>query len=65
MGHQSLEPPLGDPLKVAAAIDTALTAEVTPLRLQLGGDAINAIADHARKLLADLEIWKAVALIRA
>ncbi|MBV8869045.1 MAG: SDR family NAD(P)-dependent oxidoreductase, partial [Acetobacteraceae bacterium] len=44
----------GDPLKAAAAIDDALRAEKTPLRLQLGGDAIAAVRAHAEALLADL-----------
>ena len=50
----------GDPLKAAAAIDTALNAERTPLRLQLGEDAIAAIRQHAQALLAELEAWKTV-----
>jgi NAD(P)-dependent dehydrogenase (short-subunit alcohol dehydrogenase family) len=50
----------GDPRKAAAAIIRALEAENTPLRLQLGVDAINAVRDHARGLLADLEAWAAV-----
>jgi NADP-dependent 3-hydroxy acid dehydrogenase YdfG len=50
----------GDPLKAAAAIDGALAAKNTPLRLQLGGDAIDAIRDHSRTLLADMEAWEAV-----
>jgi NAD(P)-dependent dehydrogenase (short-subunit alcohol dehydrogenase family) len=51
---------LGDPIKAAAAIDRALGAEQTPLRLQLGEDAIGAIRDHANKLLQDLEQWAPV-----
>jgi NAD(P)-dependent dehydrogenase (short-subunit alcohol dehydrogenase family) len=50
----------GDPLKAAAAIDKALAADNTPFRLQLGGDAIDAIRDHAKALLADLAAWEAV-----
>jgi NAD(P)-dependent dehydrogenase (short-subunit alcohol dehydrogenase family) len=52
----------GDPTKAAIAIDKALAADNTPLRLQLGADAIDAIRDHAEKLLADLEAWKTVGL---
>lgn len=52
----------GDPMKAAVAIDKALASDNTPLRLQLGADAIDAIRDHAQKLLADLETWKAVGL---
>jgi NAD(P)-dependent dehydrogenase (short-subunit alcohol dehydrogenase family) len=51
----------GDPLKAAAAIDAALNAERTPLRLQLGEDAVAAVRAHAQTLLADLEAWHAVA----
>jgi len=51
---------LGDPTKAAAAIDRALAAERTPLRLQLGEDAIAAIRDHANKLLQELEEWAPV-----
>jgi len=53
---------LGDPLKAAAAIDKALSAENTPLRLQLGGDAVAAIRDHAKKLLEELEAWEPIAV---
>ena len=48
----------GDPLKAAAAIDAALRAEKTPLRLQLGADAIAAVRAHAEALLADLAAWQ-------
>jgi len=51
---------VGDPVKAAAAIDRALAAENTPLRLQLGEDAIDAVRGHARKLLDDLERWAPV-----
>src|SRR5580704_11443479 len=50
----------GDPLKAAAAIDKALNAEPTPLRLQLGEDAVGAVRQYAQALLADLEAWQAV-----
>lgn len=52
----------GDPLKAAAAIDKALQAEVTPLRLQLGTDAVDAIKTHAEQLLTDLETWRETAV---
>lgn len=52
----------GDPHKAAAAIDQALQAENTPLRLQLGEDSVNAVREHARQLLSDLEAWAPVAL---
>ncbi|MEO0340889.1 MAG: oxidoreductase [Bacteroidota bacterium] len=51
----------GDPNKAAAAIDQALQAEHTPLRLQLGQDSVDAIKAHADQLLADLETWRGVA----
>jgi NAD(P)-dependent dehydrogenase (short-subunit alcohol dehydrogenase family) len=51
---------VGDPVKAAAAIDRALASENTPLRLQLGEDAIDAVRGHARKLLDDLERWAPV-----
>jgi len=52
---------LGDPLKAAAAIDLALAAQKTPLRLQLGEDAVEAVRAHARTMLEDLEHWQPVA----
>ena len=53
---------IGDPLKAAAAIDKALAAEKTPLRLQLGEDAVNAIKQHSENLLKDLAEWEEVAI---
>jgi NAD(P)-dependent dehydrogenase (short-subunit alcohol dehydrogenase family) len=53
---------IGDPLKAAAAIDLALEAEDTPLRLQLGEDAVAAVRAHAMTMLEDLEHWQAVAV---
>ena len=50
----------GDPLKAAAAIDKALRAEKTPLRLQLGMDAIDAVRQHSEALLKDLGEWEQV-----
>jgi NAD(P)-dependent dehydrogenase (short-subunit alcohol dehydrogenase family) len=50
----------GDPLKAAVAIDRALAADRTPLRLQLGQDAIDAVRGHAQTLLADLATWEPV-----
>ena len=52
----------GDPHKAAQALDRALQAEQTPLRLQLGEDAIGAVEEHAKALLADLETWRAIGL---
>ena len=52
---------VGDPLKAARAIDLALEAEKTPLRLQLGEDAVAAVRAHAQTMLEDLNHWQAVA----
>ena len=52
----------GDPAKAAAAIDKALAAEKTPLRLQLGEDSVNAIKKHSEQLLQDLAAWESVAI---
>ncbi|NYE71117.1 oxidoreductase [Microlunatus parietis] len=51
----------GDPAKAAAAILTALAAESTPLRLPLGGDAVDAIRGHLDRVGAELDQWEAVA----
>jgi NAD(P)-dependent dehydrogenase (short-subunit alcohol dehydrogenase family) len=52
----------GDPMKAAAAIDKALSADNTPLRLQLGRDSVAAIRAHAEKLLDEMKAWEAVAV---
>ena len=52
----------GDPAKAAVAIDRALHAVDTPLRLQLGADAVNSIRSHAEQLMKDLVGWERVAL---
>ncbi len=59
--HDMHQTQAGDPLKAAAAIDDALTAERTPLRLALGQDAVEGIRAHAETLLADLAAWESVA----
>lgn len=51
----------GDPARAAEAIERALAAERTPLRLQLGTDAVTAVREHAQQLLHDLEAWEPVA----
>ena len=51
----------GDPYKAARAIDTTLRSPDTPLRLQLGEDAVTAIRDHDKQVLADMEKWRGVA----
>ncbi|MEM7731056.1 MAG: short-chain dehydrogenase/reductase, partial [Pseudomonadota bacterium] len=50
----------GDPMKVAAAVDRALASDITPLRLAVGADAVDAIREHSEALLAELEHWEAV-----
>jgi NAD(P)-dependent dehydrogenase (short-subunit alcohol dehydrogenase family) len=50
----------GDPAKAAAAIRTALDAERTPLRLPLGGDAVEGIAAHLDAVRAELAAWEKV-----
>jgi NAD(P)-dependent dehydrogenase (short-subunit alcohol dehydrogenase family) len=50
----------GDPRKAAQAIELALKAETTPLRLQLGTDALSSIRAHAEQLLQDLGQWQKV-----
>ena len=52
----------GDPAKAAAAVAAALRSDKTPLRLQLGADAVDAVRGHAEQLLADLRAWETVAL---
>ncbi len=50
----------GDPAKAAAAIEAALDAPNTPLRLQLGVDAVDAVRNHAQALLKELGAWEAL-----
>jgi NAD(P)-dependent dehydrogenase (short-subunit alcohol dehydrogenase family) len=51
----------GDPRKAAAAILAALDAPEPPLRLALGGDAVDALRAKHERLRADLDGWEAVA----
>ena len=51
---------VGDPAKAAAAVETALEADVTPLRLALGGDAVDAMRHHCQTMLADLAKWEPI-----
>jgi len=50
----------GDPRKAAAAIEQALAAPQTPLRLQLGGDSVDAVRAHAQAMLKDMAAWESV-----
>jgi NAD(P)-dependent dehydrogenase (short-subunit alcohol dehydrogenase family) len=51
----------GDPAKAAAAIIAAIDARVTPLRLPLGDDAVDAISGHLDGVRAELSAWEKVA----
>ena len=53
-------PQPGDPAKAAAAIRAALAAETTPLRLPLGGDAVDAILTHLDTVREELVAWEKV-----
>ncbi len=59
--HAMHETQAGDPRKAAAAIEKALAAPRTPLRLQLGGDSVDAVRAHAQALLAEMGEWETVA----
>jgi NAD(P)-dependent dehydrogenase (short-subunit alcohol dehydrogenase family) len=50
----------GDPAKAAQAILTAVDSPAPPLRLALGGDAVDAIAAKHERLAADLRAWEKV-----
>jgi hypothetical protein len=51
----------GDPRKAAAVIEAAIDVANTPLRLQLGADAVEAVRAHSETLLKDLAAWEALA----
>ena len=57
-GMEGTQP--GDPAKAAAAILAALDASEPPLRLALGGDAVDFIRLKHDRLRADLDAWEAV-----
>jgi NAD(P)-dependent dehydrogenase (short-subunit alcohol dehydrogenase family) len=50
----------GDPAKAASAIRTALAAETTPVRLPLGGDAVDGIIAHLDSVRAEVAAWEKV-----
>jgi NAD(P)-dependent dehydrogenase (short-subunit alcohol dehydrogenase family) len=52
----------GDPAQAVVAVSKALAAGKTPLRLQLGYDAVTAVRAHSQRLLADLKDWEEVAI---
>jgi NAD(P)-dependent dehydrogenase (short-subunit alcohol dehydrogenase family) len=63
MGMRAMhEKQQGDPFKAARAVDIALEDANTPLRLQLGQDAVGMIRVHAQGMLADMEKWEQVAV---
>ena len=50
----------GDPAKAAQAILAAMAADSPPLRLVLGGDAIDRIRHRLETMQAELDAWEAV-----
>jgi len=52
----------GGPRKGAQAIYAAINDPNTPIRLQLGADAVGAVRADAQALLAEMAKWEAVAL---
>jgi len=50
----------GDPAKAAAAIRLALAADNPPLRLALGGDAVDFLTAHLDAVRAELTEWEKV-----
>ncbi|WP_163506268.1 SDR family NAD(P)-dependent oxidoreductase [Fodinicola acaciae] len=50
----------GDPAKAVRAIIQALDAPKTPLRLALGGDAVDSLRQQHALLAADLDEWESV-----
>mmetsp|Transcript_18408 Transcript_18408/g.73559 ORF Transcript_18408/g.73559 Transcript_18408/m.73559 type:complete len:90 (-) Transcript_18408:201-470(-) len=52
---------MGDPVKAARAIDDAIAADKTPLRLVLGPDAVDAVRGHAETQLQEIQEWEDVA----
>jgi NAD(P)-dependent dehydrogenase (short-subunit alcohol dehydrogenase family) len=57
-GNDGLQP--GDPAKAAQAILVALDSDATPLRLVLGGDAIDNIRARLDQLSRELSGWEAL-----
>jgi NAD(P)-dependent dehydrogenase (short-subunit alcohol dehydrogenase family) len=61
LAHEMDNTQSGDPKKAAMAIEVALKVAKTPLRLQLGADAVSMIRTHSETLLAELAEWEQVA----
>jgi hypothetical protein len=57
-GDDGLQP--GDPAKAARAILAALDADEPPLRLVLGGDAVDNIRSRLDQLSRELRQWEAL-----
>ncbi|TNC22930.1 oxidoreductase [Amycolatopsis alkalitolerans] len=55
----------GDPAKAAAAILRVLDSDEPPLRLALGGDAVDGIRAHQDRLRQELETWAPVSTATA
>jgi len=51
----------GDPAKAAAAMLTAIDAPNPPLRLPLGGDAVDALLSHLDSTREEIRTWEALA----
>lgn len=65
LAHDMHQTQPGDPARAAIAIEQALAAETTPLRLQLGADAVEAVRNHAQTMLRDMQAWEAVSVATA
>lgn len=51
----------GDPARAASAILTALNADDAPLRLPLGGDAVDGILGHLDSVASEVRAWEQLA----
>ncbi|MBS2965796.1 SDR family NAD(P)-dependent oxidoreductase [Actinocrinis puniceicyclus] len=51
----------GDPARAAAAVIASLEAQDTPLRLPLGGDAVDALLAHADGVRSEILAWEKTA----
>jgi hypothetical protein len=50
-----------DPVKGAAAIYTAVTADQPPIRFQVGPDAVAMVEDKLTRVRDELEVWRTLA----
>ncbi|MFD9075187.1 oxidoreductase [Streptomyces lasiicapitis] len=51
----------GDPAKAAAAVIAALEADITPLRLPLGDDSVDALVAHLDAVRTEIATWEKTA----